>query len=105
MDGHYFESRCYVNFCKPSTPTCDFDYVDSLIYVVVFKRKFIERDLYWANRSIIRLFLPENFLVATPMGLIRNRSNGGLSNGPIMKPDSTSFLISLFTTPGSMRVD
>lgn len=65
----------------------------------------VNGELCGADRSIIRHFLPENFLVATPMGLIRNRSNGGLSNGPIMKPDSTSFLISLFTTSGSMRAD
>jgi len=51
------------------------------------------------------VFSPENFLVATPMGLIRKCSNGSVSNGPIIKPDSISFLISSSTTSGSARAD
>ncbi len=34
-------------------------------------------ELRGADRSIIRRFLPENFLVATPMGLIQKTVKGG----------------------------
>ncbi len=54
---------------------------------------------------MIKRFLSENFLVAMPMGLTRNTSKGGLSKGPIMKPDLTSFAIRLFTTSGSACAD
>ena len=58
-----------------------------------------------AERSIIRRFLPENFLVATPIGLIRKHSKGGMSKGPIIKPDSISFLIRMSTVSGSAKAD
>ncbi len=50
-------------------------------------------------------FLPENFLVATPMGLMRNSSNGGELKGPIMNPESSSFLMSSWTMRGSAVAD
>ncbi len=53
-------------------------------------------ELCGADRSIIKRFFPENFLVATPIGLMRKVSKGGVSKGPIMKPDSTSFLIRFY---------
>lgn len=33
-------------------------------------------ELYWAERSIIKHFLPENVLIATSKGLIRKHLNG-----------------------------
>ncbi len=62
-------------------------------------------ELCGADRSIITRFFPENFLVATPIGLMRKVSNGGVLKGPIMKPDSTSFLIRLSTVSGSASAD
>ncbi len=62
-------------------------------------------ELCGADRSIIKRFFPENFLVATPIGLMRKVSNGGVLKGPIMKPDSTSFLIRLSTVSGSASAD
>ncbi len=50
-------------------------------------------------------FLPENFLVATPMGLMRNSSNGGELKGPIMNPESSSFLMRAWTMRGSAVAD
>lgn len=48
-------------------------------------------DSCGAERSIIkRFFPPENFLVATPMGLMQNIWKGGNPKGLIIKPDSTS---------------
>ena len=54
-----------------------------------------------AERSMMRRFFPEYFLVAMPMGLIRNLGNGGWSNGPIMKPSSSSLAMRLLTDCGS----
>ncbi len=57
-----------------------------MINILVFERKFVETnqavyawegELRGADRSIIRRFLPENFLVATPMGLIQKTVKGG----------------------------
>ena len=39
-----------------------------------------------ADRSKINRFFPEYFLVAMPMGLVRNREKGGEMNGPIKYP-------------------
>ncbi len=50
-------------------------------------------------------FLPENFLVATPMGLMRKSSNGGELKGPIMNPESSSFLMRAWTMRGSAVTD
>ncbi len=46
---------------------------------------------------MISRFLPENFLVAMPMGLMRKILKGGSSKGTIMKPDFTSFAMRSFT--------
>ncbi len=40
---------------------------------------------------MVSRFLPENFPVAMPMGLMRKILKGGSLKGPIMKPDLTSF--------------
>ncbi len=53
----------------------------------------------------MRRFLPENFLVATPMGLTQKVLNGGSEKGPIMKFASISFLIRRSTVSGSARAD
>lgn len=57
------------------------------------------------DKSIIRCFFPEYFLVVTPNGLILNMEKGGLSNGPIMYPFSTSLASKLSTTFGSWKAD
>ncbi len=62
-------------------------------------------ELWGDDRSIIRRFLPKNFLVATPIGLMRKTLKGGLSNGPIMKPDLTSFFMRSSTISGSAWAD
>ena len=41
-------------------------------------------ELWGDERSMMSLFFPEYFLVATPIGLILNGLNGGLENGPIV---------------------
>lgn len=50
-------------------------------------------------------FLPEKFLVATPIGFMRNNSKGGESKGPIMKLESNSFLMRASTMLGSAVAD
>ncbi len=62
-------------------------------------------ELCGDERSIMRRFLPENFLVATPMGLTRKMLKGGTGKGPIMKFASISFLIRVSTVSGSVRAD
>ncbi len=62
-------------------------------------------ELWGEDKSTISRFLPENFPVAMPMGLMRKTSKGGSSKGPIMKPDLTSFSMSSFTTAGSAWAD
>ncbi len=62
-------------------------------------------ELWGEDKSMIRRFLPENFPVAMPMGLMRNISKGGSLKGPIMKPDLTYFPMRSFTTSGSARAD
>ncbi len=47
-------------------------------------------ELCGDDRSIMRRFLPENFLVAMPMGLTRKTLKGGTEKGPIMKFASIS---------------
>ena len=54
---------------------------------------------------MMSLFLPEYFLVATPMGLIRNVGNGGEEKGPIMNPFFTSFWRRVVTVSGSVEAD
>lgn len=62
-------------------------------------------ELCGAERSIIKHFLPENFLVATPMALMQKHSKGGMLKRPIINPDSISFLLSVSTVSGSVRAD
>ncbi len=62
-------------------------------------------ELCGDDRSIMRRFLPENFLVAIPMGLTRKTLKGGTEKGPIMKFASISFLIRISTVSGSVRAD
>ncbi len=62
-------------------------------------------ELWGEDKSMISRFLPENFLVAMPMGLMRKILKGGSSKGPIMKPDLTSFAMRSFTVSGSARAD
>ncbi len=59
-------------------------------------------ELCGDERSIMWCFLPENFLVATPMGLMLK---GGTGKGPIMKFASISFLIRISTVSGWVRAD
>lgn len=60
----------------------------------------------WGDeRSMMRRFFLENFLVAAPMGLTRNELNGGTENGPIMNSESISFLMTASTVLGSARAD
>lgn len=46
-----------------------------------------------------------HFLVATPIGLMRNNSKGGESKGPIMNTESNSFLMRASTMLGSAIAD
>ncbi len=62
-------------------------------------------ELCGDERSIMRRFVPENFLVATPMGLTFKMLKGGTEKGPIMKFASISFLIRISTVSGSVRTD
>ncbi len=62
-------------------------------------------ELCGDERSIMRRFLPENFLVATPMGLTRKMLKGGTGKGPIMKFASIYFLIRISTDSGSVSAD
>ncbi len=54
---------------------------------------------------MISRFLTENFLVATPMGLMQNNSNGAELKGPIMNPESSYFLMRASTMRGSAVAD
>ncbi len=55
--------------------------------------------------QLLAFFLPENFLVATPMRLTWKVFNGGTEKGPIMKFASISFLMRRLTVSGSARAD
>ena len=57
------------------------------------------------KRSIMSLFLPKYFLVATPIGLTRKTGKGRELNRPIMNPSLTSFASNAWTVSGSFRAD
>ncbi len=52
-----------------------------------------------------KVFLPENFLVATPMGLTQKTLKVGTEKGLIMKFASISFLIRISTVSDLARAD
>lgn len=78
MDGYHFKCRSNIYFSEPSGVVLLMMLLG--IDIVIVKRKFFEWDkaVYAWKRRILRLiiksFLPGNFLVATPIGLMRKCS-------------------------------
>ena len=58
-------------------------------------------ELWGDKRSMMSLFFPDYFLIATPIELILKNGKGGLEKGLITNASSTSFCRSLSTVSGS----